>query len=287
MSPHFRTKAGAVTLSRTVMGEMSRWKRCRKIIAAPSTDEPLGTVIALGTPFMDTMSPILERAGRASRILNIASWIGFAVIAVVALSYIMGFPLIGVPLLILLGIGVWFARALRTGRVDPYRTAQGLPPLFAMGSLMDEPWQVLHHMRTIQNPLAVKTNALSYLFFSLRSNILQNKKVARIRGAKSYCDLGIVAKFVMAITHAATVFVILILLFAVRGALVPGAFTQTQDVIVPVAAVLFPAIAIFIFVLFLTRFFGGRSTRPTSHLFVGSRRERVPSEVFSIGWQRM
>jgi hypothetical protein len=230
-----------------------------QIIAAPSTDEPLGTVVTLGTPFMDTMSPILERAGRASRILNIASLIGVAAIAVVALDFILIAPLYSFPLLILLciGLGVWFTRALRTGRVDSHRTAQGLPPLFAMGSVMDEPWQVLHHMRTTQNPLAVKTNALSYLFFSLRSDVLQKRKVAHIRGAKSYRDLGSAAKFVMAIMHAATIFTIVILVAAVRESLVSGAFKKTEDVLVPVIAVLAPAIVIFTFVLFLTRFFGG------------------------------
>jgi hypothetical protein len=280
-----------------------------QITAALSTDEPLGTVITLGTPFMDTMSPILERAERASRILYVVSWIGFGAIAFVALgyiialpltnfplllllsllcagvwfaraqrtaqvdswigfaeivvlvlSYIVAFPLISFPLLLLLLLwcaGVWFARAQRTAQVDPYRAEQRLPPLFAMGSLMDEPWQVLHHMRAIHNPLAAKTNALSYLFSSLRSNILQNTKVARIRGAKSYRDLGIVAKLVMTITHAATVFVILILFLAVRESLAPGAFKQPEDVLVPVLAVLIPAIVIFIFVLFFTGFFGG------------------------------
>ena len=71
-----------------------------------------------------------------------------------------------------------------------------------MGSQMDEAWQILHHMRTMQNPLAVK---FSYLFSSLQSNISLGASVARICGAKSYRDLDLrEKKFGMVFMHAMT-----------------------------------------------------------------------------------
>jgi len=45
-----------------------------KIMAAQASDNRLSKLVTLGTPFIDTMSPILKRARRAQRILNVISW---------------------------------------------------------------------------------------------------------------------------------------------------------------------------------------------------------------------
>lgn len=81
------------------------------------------------------------------------SWVGFAISAVVLVALAsVAHPMIGVITLISLSVGVWFVRSHLTGL---QRTAQGqAPPLFAMGSLMDEAWQILHHTQHIQNPCA-------------------------------------------------------------------------------------------------------------------------------------
>jgi hypothetical protein len=227
-------------------------------IAAPSPSQPLGTIVTLGSPFMDTMSPILRRIRRWSRILNVISWILIASFAAVLGFFAAGldgidsyfFASFAVLLLVALPVGEWIDRRRRT-------TAQGQPPLlFAMGSAKDEAWQILYHMRSMQNPLAVKSNLLSYLFTSLRSDVSRAAQVARIHGAKSYRDLGIIVKLVMATTYA------LILLFFVflfienyilQQLFNSGVTTITGALYFLPFGVLTPVL---VFVLFLTKFLG-------------------------------
>jgi hypothetical protein len=68
-------------------------------------------------------------------------------------------------------------------------------PDLLIGSPMDEAWQILHHMRIIENPLAVKSNVFTYLFSSWRTSIAQSVEIERIHGAISYGDLNKNAKF--------------------------------------------------------------------------------------------
>jgi hypothetical protein len=76
--------------------------------------------------------------------------------------------------------------------------------LLVIGSRIDEAWQVLHHLRDIDNPLAVRASLLGYLFSSIRSAISQNTAVARILGSKSYRNLGNRAKLATALMHLLT-----------------------------------------------------------------------------------
>jgi hypothetical protein len=66
--------------------------------------------------------------------------------------------------------------------------------LLAISSLLDEAWQILHHLNSIHNPMAVGANLPVYLFASVRSAVSQSAVVARIHGAKSYGDLGKIGK---------------------------------------------------------------------------------------------
>ena len=59
-----------------------------QIITAPHSNGSPGTIVTLGTPFMDTMSPITKRGEQVGRILNVVSWIGFGIIMFVLLGYI-------------------------------------------------------------------------------------------------------------------------------------------------------------------------------------------------------
>ena len=52
-----------------------------QIIAVHSPNTSLGIIVTLGSPFMDTMSPVLKRAAQARKILDFASWIAFAIMA--------------------------------------------------------------------------------------------------------------------------------------------------------------------------------------------------------------
>ncbi len=129
---------------------------------------------------------------------------------------------------------------------------------------MDEAWQILHHIRTIQNPLAVRLNLLSYLFSCRRSNLYRSVEVARIHGAKSYRDIGIVPKLVMAITHLVTFIIMLGIVFLLfnlfSGELDVPTWTPESVRSHPTrAAFLSGALdlaLIFLFVLFLTKLLG-------------------------------
>ena len=42
---------------------------------------------------------------------------------------------------------------------------QAKPLLLTIGSRMDEAWQILHHFRSIDNPLMVRSRLFRYIFF--------------------------------------------------------------------------------------------------------------------------
>jgi hypothetical protein len=54
------------------------------------------------------------------------------------------------------------------------------PLLLVIGSRRDEAWQVLHHMRNANNPLAVKSNLFTYLLSAFRSYFAQRTAANRL-----------------------------------------------------------------------------------------------------------
>ncbi|WP_136624218.1 hypothetical protein [Bradyrhizobium centrolobii] len=73
--------------------------------------------------------------------------------------------------------------------------------LLAISSPMDEAWQVLHHLRGAEDPLAIRTGLLRYLLGAIRSHMSQGADIARIHGAKSYGDFGKFARIQLAFIH--------------------------------------------------------------------------------------
>jgi hypothetical protein len=237
-----------------------------QIIAAPSPNRSHGIIVTLGSPFMDTMSPVLKRAALARRILDIASWMAFTLIvaALAGLAYfsdglLRHSAMLAALLLIALPIIQRFVHARRVGLIDPHGIAQDPPTFFAMGSLMDEAWQILHHIGTMQNPLAVRSNLLGYLFASLRSGVSRAAQRDRIYGAKSYRDLGIAAKFVMAIVHVITFLVFLLVLLyviTVAAALMPEGGALGVVAFFLVVLSFSCSLIVLILVLFITKLLG-------------------------------
>ena len=46
---------------------------------------------------------------------------------------------------------------------QPFNRIAHMQPVFlALSSLMDEPWQILHHMRNASNPMAARSNLIAY-----------------------------------------------------------------------------------------------------------------------------
>jgi hypothetical protein len=223
-----------------------------QIITPPNPNGPLGKIVTLGTPFIDTMSPILRAIGRRTRILTAISWFGlafgmllvlmvFSGMLFVLLLTLSGWPAsqsgiaadrfamwleyspIIVCIIVAFGIlsaafSFWKGRTYRGdfwGAFNDNIIAQRRPQLLVIGSLMDETWQILHHMGNIDNPLAVGSTPLSYLFSSMRSNVSQRVVSARIYGAKSYSDLTNTGKVVTVAIHLFALIAVTAILYKV------------------------------------------------------------------------
>ena len=64
--------------------------------------------------------------------------------------------------------------------------------LLVIGSRMDEAWQVLHHLRNADNPIAVKLNPLLYMVSAFQSSFAQRTAVDRLHYG-SFRDIGYAA----------------------------------------------------------------------------------------------
>lgn len=187
-----------------------------------------GKIVTLGTPFMDTMSPILQSMDRKKKIADVASWIGIVILFLVftfamllAISEYPGGivkfllddyvdPLVTLVYLLVCAGLIWLIRRRylqtiqsnsRSGEATPEVQAEFL----SIGSLLDEPWQILHHMRNASNPLAIRSNPLSYVLSVLKASISNSSNIARIQGAKTYRDFGKSGKLVLLVAHSLTV----------------------------------------------------------------------------------
>ena len=174
-------------------------------LATLDSGKPQGKLVTLGTPFLDTMSPILQSAKTRFRLLQLVSWIGLASLIAYASSDVksswkdLQWSVLNFDE-ILFGLAAVFVLALIFGRMRRRGldiASQTKPAVLAVGSPYDEAWQVLHHLGGMSNPLAINTNFFAYLFSSLRSTISQGRTVARIHGARSFGDLGILAKLAL------------------------------------------------------------------------------------------
>jgi hypothetical protein len=183
-----------------------------QITTALHPEVPYGQIVTLGTPFMDTVSLILKRTTWTRKIVTWLSWMGYsffvAVFAVVILAFVLtGYEpvffkayILTMTVWLLLPIPFLLYRRL-------FRKSLGIndarlkPQLLAVGSVKDEPWQILYHMQNTDNPMAVRSNLIIYLLASLRAHISRSVQIARIYGAKSYRDLALSQKCLLAFVH--------------------------------------------------------------------------------------
>jgi hypothetical protein len=184
-------------------------------LIAVDSNERLRTITTLGTPFIDTMSPMYRQATRtATREIRInraviiicslllLSAIAVLVVAVhnlnsldvlgpefaamsVALSIVLGPFFLAVLIYSFLKFG-WYAPRLKS--IDHNARSQdqmsGIPFL-AIGSNKDEAWQLLHHMRSLDNPIEVPSTLKDYLRKSFQSQMLMAAETDSILGFKS------------------------------------------------------------------------------------------------------
>jgi hypothetical protein len=241
-------------------------------------DSPPGKVVTLGTPFIDTMSPILKSMERKRKTVDVASWIGIAILflfftCVMYFAFLTLPPalfvkavltdyvaLLLIPAYILTVAGlIWLIlRRLRQTAEGKFpsteNTLETLPDFLAMGSLLDEPWQILHHMRNADNPLAIRSNPLRYVLSVLEASVSNSSDVARIQGAKTYRDLAKGGKLVLLVAYVLTVLVL-------AGALIAlASYYLLKDVVAGLgttglgAAMLVVDVVIFFFPFFVILF---------------------------------
>jgi hypothetical protein len=179
-----------------------------QITTALSSNAPLGKIVTLGTPFMDTRSPIQQRITRDRRIVIRGTWINLILLLMIilpAVIWLRNFTWhaavlgLAVAMVVVAFAIVFVSFSGKSHTAKPI--AQMQPKFLAIGSPMDEPWQLLRHMRNASNPMAVQTNLIRYVISSMQSRISRSYQVARIYGAKSYRDLKPVAKSCFVLAH--------------------------------------------------------------------------------------
>jgi hypothetical protein len=220
-----------------------------QITSAPSSGASLGKIVTLGTPFMDTMTSILESIRRnrsfqieLSRIAAISFIIWFILsVVIVALydaivrfaqwiSFAQWIPdrdtfsnivMLSIFIVTFLISAIAFRFLQKSQNVQTIFNGgtQIQPKFLAIGSVMDEPWQLLHHMRNTLNPMAVEGNLIRYLISSTQTHISRGRQIGRMYQVKSYGDLKLMAKLVLGLTHLLFLLPAVLLMIAAIGVL--------------------------------------------------------------------
>ena len=149
-------------------------------IFAASEDRILGRVVTLGTPFLDLTSPV----ARATKLEEGAYVLGFMALGVMIFGLFMAFIMSkislsnpGIDIAILFGV-ILAARLSvvgwrgRSGYRDenPKKNAMRHPRWLALNSPYDEAWQIMHHLKSDRNPIAVQMGFLRYLLSSYQAD---------------------------------------------------------------------------------------------------------------------
>jgi hypothetical protein len=250
-----------------------------QITSALSSSASLGKIVTLGTPFMDTMSSILQSIRRnrsfqseLSRIAVIAFIIWLILSAVIEALYgaifaqwipdhdtfsmIVSPSTLIITLLISAIVFTFrFFRKSQNATAIFNGGAQIQPKFLAIGSVMDEPWQLLHHMRNAPNPMAVEGNLIRYLISSRQSHISRSRQIGRIYEVKSYGDLKMRAKLVLGLTHLLFLLPSVLLMIAAIGVLFLGGRLWFEILLLVVGLFIYFGMW-FVWVLLFTRMFG-------------------------------
>ncbi|MDA9537464.1 hypothetical protein ACM41_15065 [Bradyrhizobium sp. CCBAU 21362] len=209
------------------------------VIEAALANAPLGNLVTLGTPFLDTMSPIRKRSERLTKVLSRLAEAGMLLIGLLSGIYLSLFKGLNWRLaalfylaclsLVLIVAGAHKCRRTRRARsIAAARSShtETLPggfsrspsfhtPLLALGCPTDEAWQVLHHLATIDNPLAIRSGPIRYLLSSLRSQMSHDAQVAHIQGAKTYADVGMAMKFLLFVAYLSVLVALVVVIFII------------------------------------------------------------------------
>lgn len=175
----------------------------------------LGRVVTLGTPFVDTTTPIERRKLSWQTNITRASYL-LATVALVAFSKpFFGTPtsmwalpdnlplFAGIAAAIVAGMWLLYRRAINRLRAprNPLPPGTGL----AISSPYDEAWQVLYHLRQAANPLAVPTGFIRHLFRQSIDHVARRRQVGRLHGSARWLDLSLTGKAMLLLFYGLAV----------------------------------------------------------------------------------
>jgi hypothetical protein len=184
----------------------------------------LGNIVTLGTPFIDAQTEIEKRRNIGFLIEKIiAMLIIFALsvlIVAVAMQPIFSMLLIdsallslGVFLIYKATLGLYgmtrrrFARksdasmSRETGKSNLVEQKE----ILAIGSDVDEAWQILNYMRNGANALAIKDNIISHVISAAKAEYDVAYAVGKVRGAVYYGDLSGIGKIVLLLMYGVVI----------------------------------------------------------------------------------
>jgi hypothetical protein len=160
-----------------------------------------GTLTTLGTPFIDAMSPIAKHLNFRRRTAETVAWTFYVLVCLlgvfglwVAYMNDVRFTTLKDSWLLFLVIGILsigpfsLLHARRRGGWSAYwsvpRETSALRPfLLAISSSMDEAWQLLHHLRSMDSPIAPRSGLLGYLLTRRREYLKRSRDIERVHGA--------------------------------------------------------------------------------------------------------
>jgi hypothetical protein len=160
-----------------------------------------GKIVTLGTPFMLLRDQIRKTSLRRQVFFISLSWIGLAIYAfwmtfnLIRTTYDWLSVLAGVLEIIAIAASLFalfvYTRLYLSARNETtiYRPPNGL---LALGSKMDEAWQILHHISEAKNPMAPGIRLPKYIARSIGAYVNQKVTTARIHGIKFHSDYPIV-----------------------------------------------------------------------------------------------
>jgi hypothetical protein len=197
-----------------------------QITAAVPSNSASGKIVTLGTPFMDTMLPILSRMKRRSTIVTEFSWfallffcspwVTLMLLGMLAEAEILppitesdlnknwlsyGIAAVFIALICYVVSLLWRFKFFKPPTTQLPEATNDQSQFLAVGSAVDEPWQLLHHMQCASSPIAIQAGLVGYLASSVGSNVRRATQISEIYGSKSYRHLDKQAAFVLACIH--------------------------------------------------------------------------------------
>ena len=159
-----------------------------------------GTLTTLGTPFIDAMSPIAKHLNFRHRAAEIVAWTFYVLVCLLGILALWAYMsevrfttvIDAWPWLLVLGVlsigPLSLLRARRRGGWSAYwsvprETSASRPFMLAMSSSMDEAWQLLHHLRSMDSPIAPRSGLLGYLWTRHREYLRKSRDIERVHGA--------------------------------------------------------------------------------------------------------